>query len=40
MTCADFIENLSGLNDEENFPKDILRDIYMSIKAEPIEWAV
>lgn len=40
MTCADFIENLSDLNDGENFPKEVLRIIYTSIKSEPIEWAV
>nr|KAG5692677.1 hypothetical protein BaRGS_028477 [Batillaria attramentaria] len=40
MTCADFIENLSDLNDGENFPKEVLKSIYMSIKTEPIEWAV
>ncbi|XP_076453496.1 uncharacterized protein LOC143288746 isoform X2 [Babylonia areolata] len=40
MTCADFIENLSELNDGENFPREVLKSIYQSIKAEPIEWAV
>ncbi|XP_070185217.1 PH and SEC7 domain-containing protein 1-like isoform X2 [Littorina saxatilis] len=40
MTCADFVENLSDLNDGENFPKEVLKSIYNSIKAEPIEWAV
>ncbi|KAL8608977.1 hypothetical protein ACOMHN_062860 [Nucella lapillus] len=40
MTCADFIENLSELNDGENFPREVLKSIYQSIKSEPIEWAV
>lgn len=40
MTCQDFIENLSELNDGENFPKEVLRAVYQSIKSEPIEWAV
>ena len=40
MTCADFIENLSELNDGENFPKEVLKSIFQSIKAEAIEWAV
>jgi PH/SEC7 domain-containing protein len=40
MTCADFVENLSDLNDGENFPREVLKVIYTSIKSEPIEWAV
>ena len=40
MTCADFIENLSELNDGENFPKEVLKSIFQSIKTEAIEWAV
>ncbi|PVD39468.1 hypothetical protein C0Q70_02099 [Pomacea canaliculata] len=40
MTCADFIENLSELNDGDNFPKEVLKSIYQSIKTDPIEWAV
>ncbi|KAH3871558.1 uncharacterized protein LOC127868524 isoform X2 [Dreissena polymorpha] len=39
MACAEFIENLTDLNDGENFPKDVLKAIYHAIKAEPIEWA-
>lgn len=39
MTCSEFIENLSELNDGENFPKDVLKALYQAIKAEPIEWA-
>lgn len=40
MTCSEFIENLSELNDGENFPKDILKHIYHSIKSHALEWAV
>ena len=39
MTCPEFIENLSELNDGVNFHKDVLKAIYQAIKAEPIEWA-
>ena len=39
MTCNEFIENLSKLNDGVNFNKDVLKAIYNAIKAEPIEWA-
>ena len=39
MTCNEFIENLSELNDGVNFHKDVLKAIYNAIKAEPIEWA-
>ena len=38
MTCNEFIENLSELNDGQNFPKELLKGIYYSIKQEPIPW--
>ncbi|GFS76008.1 PH and SEC7 domain-containing protein 3 [Nephila pilipes] len=40
MTCAEFIENLSELNEGENFSKDVLKALYHSIKTTPLEWAV
>lgn len=40
MTCSEFIENLSELNDGENFPKDILKHLYQAIKSQPLEWAL
>ncbi|XP_019639435.1 PREDICTED: uncharacterized protein LOC109481344 isoform X3 [Branchiostoma belcheri] len=40
MTLTAFIDNLSGLNDGNNFNKDTLKALYHSIKSEPIEWAV
>ncbi|XP_062537193.1 PH and SEC7 domain-containing protein isoform X2 [Armigeres subalbatus] len=40
MTCSEFIENLSELNDGENFPKDILKQLYQAIKTQPLEWAL
>ncbi|VVC25942.1 Sec7 domain, alpha orthogonal bundle,PH domain-like,Sec7 domain,Pleckstrin homology domain,PDZ [Cinara cedri] len=39
MTCNEFIENLAGLNDNEHFPRDILKQLYMAIKSNPLEWA-
>lgn len=39
MTCNEFIENLSELNDGADFPRDLLRNIYYAIKQEPIPWA-
>ncbi len=39
MTCNEFIENLSELNDGLNFPRDHLRAIYYRIKEEPMPWA-
>ena len=38
MTCSEFIENLVGLNDGEDFEEATLRDIYFSIKNEPLAW--
>ncbi|XP_065222830.1 PH and SEC7 domain-containing protein isoform X2 [Planococcus citri] len=40
MTCNAFIENLSGLNDGKNFPRETLKSLYQAIKAQPLEWAV
>ena len=39
MTCNEFIENLRELNDGSNFPRDLLRSIYYSIKEAAIPWA-
>jgi len=39
MTCNEFIENLRELNDGQNFPRDLLRSIYYSIKETPVPWA-
>jgi PH and SEC7 domain-containing protein len=35
MTCSEFIDNLS-----ENFPKELLKQLYAAIKGAPLEWAV
>ncbi|KAG7484888.1 hypothetical protein MATL_G00055200 [Megalops atlanticus] len=40
MSCQQFISNLEGLNDGKDFPKDLLKVLYNSIKNEKLEWAV
>ncbi|XP_036378882.1 PH and SEC7 domain-containing protein 2-like isoform X1 [Megalops cyprinoides] len=40
MSCQQFIGNLEGLNDGKDFPKDLLKVLYNSIKNEKLEWAV
>ncbi|XP_008198766.1 PH and SEC7 domain-containing protein isoform X1 [Tribolium castaneum] len=40
MTCNEFIENLAGLNEQENFPRDVLKALYHAIKNYPLEWAL
>jgi len=40
MTCLEFIENLSGLNDGGDFPKNILKQLYHSIKSQPLVFSV
>lgn len=40
MTCSEFVDNLSELNDGENFPREVLKSIYQSIKSEQLDWAV
>lgn len=39
MTCSEFIENLADLNDGENYPREVLRSLYHSIKNQPLKWA-
>ena len=36
MTCQQFIENLSTLNDGENFSREILKALYCAIRDNPI----
>ena len=36
MNQADFIRNLSGLNDGGDYPKDLLKNIHQSIQSEPL----
>ncbi|XP_045063013.1 PH and SEC7 domain-containing protein 2-like isoform X2 [Coregonus clupeaformis] len=40
MSCQQFISNLDGLNDGKDFPKDLLKVLYSSIKNEKLEWAI
>ncbi|XP_031433998.1 PH and SEC7 domain-containing protein 1 isoform X3 [Clupea harengus] len=40
MTCQEFINNLEGLNEGQDFPKDVLKALYNSIKNEKLEWAI
>ncbi|XP_037079015.1 PH and SEC7 domain-containing protein-like, partial [Pollicipes pollicipes] len=39
MTCAEFVDNLSELNDGEDFPRDTLKSLYQAIKAQPLHYA-
>uniref|UniRef100_A0A8C5NH52 Pleckstrin and Sec7 domain containing 2 n=1 Tax=Gouania willdenowi TaxID=441366 RepID=A0A8C5NH52_GOUWI len=40
MSCQQFISNLDGLNNGDDFPIDLLKVLYNSIKNEKLEWAV
>lgn len=37
MTQTEFIENLAELNDGQDFPKEVLKQVYNAIKDEPLE---
>ncbi|CAM4685490.1 unnamed protein product [Lepidochelys olivacea] len=40
MTCHEFVTNLDGMRDGQNFPKDQLKALYYSIRNEKLEWAM
>ncbi|KAM4614891.1 PH and SEC7 domain-containing protein 1 isoform 2-T2 [Polymixia lowei] len=40
MTCQEFISNLDGLNRGHDFPQELLKALYSSIKNEKLEWAI
>ncbi|KAM9011189.1 PH and SEC7 domain-containing protein 1 isoform 1-T2 [Ara ararauna] len=40
MSCSDFIGNLEGLNGGTDFPKELLKTLYGSIKNEKLQWAI
>ncbi|KAI4819267.1 hypothetical protein KUCAC02_004520 [Chaenocephalus aceratus] len=40
MSCPQFISNLDGLNSGKDYPKDLLKVLYNSIKNEKLEWAL
>jgi len=36
MTCNEFINLLSELNDGDDFPEDVLTQLYLSIESQPL----
>ncbi|XP_063788028.1 PH and SEC7 domain-containing protein 4-like [Pseudophryne corroboree] len=40
MTAQEFINNLDGMNDDGNFPRELLKGLYQAIRVEKLEWAV
>ncbi|XP_037340912.2 PH and SEC7 domain-containing protein 4 isoform X2 [Pungitius pungitius] len=40
MSSTKFVSNLDGMDEGENFSKDLLKSLYNSIKSEPLQWAV
>ncbi|KAF5895744.1 PH and SEC7 domain-containing protein 1-like, partial [Clarias magur] len=40
MSCVQFISNLGGLNGGQDFPKDLLKALYNSIKNEKLQWTI
>ncbi|XP_072309194.1 uncharacterized protein [Eucyclogobius newberryi] len=40
MSSSKFVSNLDGMNEGQNFNKDLLKSLYNSIKAEPLQWAL
>ncbi|XP_067876593.1 PH and SEC7 domain-containing protein 1-like isoform X4 [Heterodontus francisci] len=40
MSSSDFIGNLEGLNDGKDFPKELLKVLYSSIKNEKLQWTI
>ncbi|XP_058506939.1 uncharacterized protein psda isoform X2 [Solea solea] len=40
MSCNQFVSNLEGLNDGRDFPKDLLKTLYSSIKNEKLQWTI
>lgn len=39
MTSSEFVANLSGMMDGQDFPKEMLKALYNSIRTEKLEWA-
>lgn len=37
MTLEEFMDNLSALNDGEDFPEHLLKDVYQSVCNEPFK---
>ncbi|XP_030604645.1 PH and SEC7 domain-containing protein 1-like isoform X2 [Archocentrus centrarchus] len=40
MSSSQFISNLEGLNNGKDFPKDLLKTLYSSIKNEKLQWTI
>ncbi|XP_033962615.1 PH and SEC7 domain-containing protein 1-like isoform X1 [Pseudochaenichthys georgianus] len=40
MSCTQFISNLEGLNDGQDFHKDLLKALYNSIKNQKLQWTL
>uniref|UniRef100_A0A8C6TLD4 Pleckstrin and Sec7 domain containing n=1 Tax=Neogobius melanostomus TaxID=47308 RepID=A0A8C6TLD4_9GOBI len=40
MSCTQFISNLEGLNDGQDFPRDQLKALYNSIKSRKLQWTL
>ncbi|XP_078499174.1 PH and SEC7 domain-containing protein 1 isoform X1 [Lissotriton helveticus] len=40
MSCCEFIGNLEGLNGGSDFPKELLKALYSSIKNEKLQWTI
>ncbi|XP_019902361.2 PH and SEC7 domain-containing protein 1 isoform X3 [Esox lucius] len=40
MSCTQFIGNLEGLNEGQDFPKPLLKALYNSIKNEKLQWTI
>ncbi|XP_076616005.1 uncharacterized protein LOC143338963 isoform X1 [Chaetodon auriga] len=40
MSCTQFIGNLEGLNDGQDFHKDLLKALYNSIKNQKLQWTL
>ncbi|XP_078055517.1 PH and SEC7 domain-containing protein 1-like [Mustelus asterias] len=40
MSCSDFIGNLEGLNEGKDYPKELLKVLYSSIKNEKLQWTI
>ncbi|XP_076830152.1 uncharacterized protein psda isoform X2 [Brachyhypopomus gauderio] len=40
MSCRQFISNLEGLNGGQDFPRELLRALYNSIKNEKLQWTI
>ncbi|KAM9803764.1 uncharacterized protein ACB057_007238 [Neosynchiropus ocellatus] len=40
MSCHQFVSNLDGLNDGKDFPKELLKSLYSSIKNDKLQWTI